>query len=167
MKNAIAVFLLASLAGASCAFGAGTVSQYSQETPADYRQSAVRFGNLPGGMFGPRIAWAEPFVLGKLKLLIVLPNEAAREAVELQSRIPAEVSLIATATHDQWNWPPAAYEAVPITEKIAMDTAHRLLSAGYHYDAIIIGKVQWSSIPAEIRLKILEKARAPGRFWCS
>ncbi|MBI3922861.1 MAG: hypothetical protein HY318_15680, partial [Armatimonadetes bacterium] len=140
---------------------AGTVARYSHETSSDYRHTNKFYGNLPGNLYGPRVAWAEPFVLGKLKLLIVLPIGAAREAVELQSRIPAEVSLITTMGHDNWAKPGAesAYDPVP-SAQVLNDTANRLLSPAYRYDAIIIGKVQWKCIPPEIQRKIFEKVKA-------
>lgn len=141
---------------------AGTVTEYSRELPADYRHSNERFNNYPGSLLGPRIAWAEPHVLGELKLLIVLPWGAAHEAVELRSRIPADVSLITMADWDKWVNPAAAesaYEPVPGDGSALTDTAHRLLSAGYRYDAILIGKVRWSAIPPEVRTKIIEKVK--------
>ena len=161
MKRTIALVILAILSGQLSAEGAGTATQYTRELPADYRHRTAFYDNQPGSLFGPRIAWAEPFVLGKLKLLIVLPISASREAVELQSRIPAEVSLITMQTPNNWATPGGEpdYDPVP-SAAILNDTAQRLLSAGYHYDAILIGKVRWTAIPQEIRRKILEKVRA-------
>lgn len=158
-KCPIGLLLLPLLApGLACA--AGTVTGYSRELPADYRHTNERFNNYPGSLFGPRIAWAEPHVLGKLKLLIILPWGSAYEAVELGSRIPADLSLITMAATDKWVNPQAgepAYEPVPPDGAALTDTAQRLLSPGYRYDAILIGKVRWSAIPPEIQSKVLEK----------
>lgn len=144
------------------AFPAGTVTEYSRNLPADYRHSNMRFNNYPGSVFGPRIAWAEPYALGKLKLLVVLPWGAAHEAVELRARIPADISLITMAERDKWVNPEGGepeYQPVPVDGVALADTAHRLLSAGYRYDAILIGKVKWSAIPPAIRTKILAKVK--------
>ncbi|MBI4025397.1 MAG: beta-galactosidase [Verrucomicrobia bacterium] len=161
MKKELVGLLVILLLKPGWGLPSGTITESSRDLPPDYRHSNTLFGNLPGSLFGPRIAWAEPHVLGKLKLLIILPYGTTHEAVELRSRIPAEVSLITLATHDKWvNTESAepAYEPVPSTE-ILNDTAHRLLSPGYRYDAIVIGKVRWSVIPPAIQNKILEKAR--------
>jgi hypothetical protein len=142
-------------------FAAGTVTEYSRDLPADYRQSNERFNNYPLSLAGPRIAWAEPYALGKLKLLIILPWGAAHEAAELRSRVPSDISLISMAAWDKWVNPPVdgGYDPVPTAGTALTDTAHRLLSAGYRYDAIIIGKVKWSAIPADIRDKIVGKVK--------
>jgi len=138
------------------------VTDYSRELPLNYRPSNERFNHYPGSLWGPRIAWAEPYALGKLKLLLFLPWGAAREATELCSRIPADVSLITVADWDKWVNPGAgepAYEPVPPEGTTLTDTAQRLLSPGYRYDAIILGKVQWSAIPPEVQDKVLEKVK--------
>jgi hypothetical protein len=143
-------------------FGAGTVTEYSRDLPADYRPSNERFNHHPLSLAGPRIAWAEPYALGELKLLLILPWGTTHEAGELRSRVPAEISLITMADWDKWVNPGAAesaYEPVPGDGTALTDTAHRLLSTGYRFDAIVIGKVKWSAIPAEVRNKIVEKVR--------
>ena len=158
-KNLVCLLFLFALTP-GFAFAAGTVTAYSRDLPADYRHSYARFNNYPGSLFGPRIAWADPHVLGKLKLLIILPWGTAHEAVELRSRISADVSLITIARHDRWvntTSGEPAYEPVPA--EALMDTAHPLLSAGFRYDAILIGKVRWSVIPSAIRTKILTKVK--------
>jgi hypothetical protein len=155
-------FLAWLLLGPSLGWAAGTVTGYSRALPAGYEHSNERFNNYPGSLFGPRIAWAEPHVLGQLKLLIILPWGAAHEAVELRSRLPAEVNLITMAANDMWVNPGAgepAYQPVPPEGTALSDTAHRLLSPGYRYDAIVIGKVRWSAIPPAIQEKVLEKVR--------
>jgi len=157
MKRTLSLSLLAP----SLVLAAGTVVEYSHDLPADYRHSNVKFNNYPGSLLGPRIAWAEPHVLGKLRLLIILSWDGVHEVTELRSRIPADVSLITMARHDRWvntESREPAYEPVPSAEALG-DTAHRLLSPGYRYDAILIGKVRWSAIPRAIRAKILKKVK--------
>jgi hypothetical protein len=143
-------------------FAAGTVTGYSRDLAADYRHSNERFNNHPMSLSGPRVAWAEPYALGKLKLLIILPWGTAHEAAELRSRIPAEISLITMADRDKWVNPGAGeapYEPVPPDGVALNDTASLLLSAGCGYDAILIGKVKWSAIPGAIQEKVLAKVR--------
>lgn len=154
--------LILLLLGRGWIFAAGTVTEYSCDLPADYRHSNERFNNYPLSLAGPRIAWAEPYALGRLKLLIILPWGTAHEAAELRSRVPADISLITMADWDKWVNAGAgepAYQPVPPEGSALTDTAHRLLSAGYRYDAIVIGKVRWSAIPPEVRSKIIEKVK--------
>ena len=139
---------------------AGTVTGYSHVADPDYRHSNRFFGNLPGTLRTPHIAWAEPHALGSLKLLLVLPIGAARESLELRERIPADVSLITMQKHDGWATASreAAYDPVPSAE-VLDDTARRLLSPAFRYDAIVIGKVRWPAIPESIRRLVLDKVR--------
>ncbi len=159
MRNTIVGLLIIFLMKPALVFSSGTITEYSRELPPNYRYNNMVMGNQPGSLFGPRIAWAEPYALGKLKLLIILPIDASHEAVELRSRIPADISLITPTKYDQWfdgkegdNW-------ISPSKDILNNTANRLLGLGYHYDAIIIGKVRWSIIPLEIRNKVLEKVK--------
>ena len=163
MKNGICIIASLLFMVPVLAFASGTVREYSRFLPADYRHSNERFNNYPGTLSGPRIEWAAPFAIGRLKLLIILPWGAAHEASELRSRIPADINLITTAGFDKWVNPQAgepAYEPVPVDGVVLNDTANRLLSAGYRYDAIVVGKVKWSVIPQTIQEKILAKVRA-------
>ncbi|HOL21324.1 MAG TPA: beta-galactosidase [bacterium] len=160
---AIFTFILFILFLSTTAFTAGTVKEYSYTVSDGYRYSNERFNNYPCSLYGPRIEWAQPFALGKLKLLIIIPWGSCYEVPELCSRIPAEVNLITTASSGKWVNPGSgepAYEPVPVDGVALNDTAHRLLSAGYKYDAIIIAKVKWSIIPPVIQDKILAKVKA-------
>jgi hypothetical protein len=162
MKRALRGVFFGVLWAPVLSFAAGTVAEYSRTLPPDYRQSNQRFNHYPGSLLRPGIAWADPYALGRLRLLIVLPWNAAHESAELRSRIPADISLITMAAGDKWVNPQAgelAYEPVPPDGVALTDTARRLLSPGYRYDAILIGKVAWSAIPAEIQGRILEKVR--------
>ena len=157
MKTTFMWLLVALLLKPGLAFSAGTVTDYARDVPPDYRHNNAIVGNQPGSLFGPRIAWAEPYALGKLKLLIILPLGSSHEAIEMRSRIPAEVGLITPIAHDKWF---EKSDTVPAGADVLTETTSRLLSAGYRYDAIIIGKVKWSVIPPEIRNKILEKVKS-------
>ncbi len=143
------------------ASGAGTITEYSREAPAGYQYRNDFFGNLPMDLYGPRIDWATPYSLGNLKILAILPSDSAREAAELKSRIPADISLITVSKYDCWHKEGGepAYDPIP-SEEMLDDLANHLLSGGYRYDAIIIGKVKWTAIPEMIRNKILGRVRS-------
>ncbi len=158
LTGILAALLVMSLSQLS----AQTVTAYSRHTPVDYQHSNTRFGNYPGSYFAPRIEWARPFVGGRLNLLLFLPMDAARESVELASRIDAHVEII-TSRRDQiwWDTGPGGdgfYCDIP-SEQALNERARMLLSPAYQYHAIIIGKVKWSVIPEDIRQKILERVK--------
>ena len=150
---------------ASTAFGisAQTVTEYSRQRPQDYKWSNTRFGNYPGSYFTPRIEWARPFSAGRLDLLVFLPQRAARESVELASRLDAWVDIVANSRHSGWwvGWSPPGpsfYDDIP-SEQALNERALGFLSPAYRYHAIIIGKIKWSVIPENIRKQILERVK--------
>ena len=148
------------LLAAPVALVAATVTEYSRQTPVGYTPSNQRHGNLPFSLQTPRIEWARPCVLGKMKLLAVLPVAATREAVELASRLEAEVKVVNLKEHGTW-WSPGEsqfYNSTPLEEALN-DNAARLLSAAYKYDAIIIGHVKWSAIPENIRKLVVGRVK--------
>lgn len=140
---------------------AQTVTGYSHNPPADYVHSNLRFGNYPGGYFTPRIEWARPYATGQLKILAFLPLTAARESVELASRLDAQVDIVTPTSHDTWysGGEGGFYSSIPSLEELN-GRATLLLSPAYRHHAIVIGKLKWSVIPADIRNRILAKVKA-------
>lgn len=138
-----------------------TINDYTRNPPPGYVHSNTRFGNYPGGFFTPRIEWARPSATGRMKILAFLPLSAARESVELASRLDADVDIVTPQSHDKW-WDGGEggfYSSIPSAQELN-ERAALLLSPAYRHQAIIIGKLKWSVIPAEIRARILDKVRA-------
>lgn len=140
---------------------AQTVTGYSHDPVPGYVHTNDRFGNYPGGYFTPRIEWARPLATGRIKVLAFLPLEAAREAVELASRLDAQVDIVTPSGHDVWfkGREGDFYNSIPSAAELNARAA-RLLSSAYRHHAIVIGKLKWSSIPADVRDRILAKVRA-------
>jgi len=144
---------------------AQTVTEYSRHTPGGYRYSNERFGNYPGSYFTPRIEWARPFVAGPLNLLVFMPTAAARESVELASRLDARVDIVASAGNGGfYTWAHWArgeggfYSDIPSPQALD-ERARILLSPAYRHHAIIIGRLMWTIIPEEFRAAILAKVK--------
>ena len=149
---------LASLLAAMAA-GGQTVGDYVQRTPPAYQHDNTLFNKHPGSLQTPCVQWAVPYALGKLKLLLVLPADAAREGVELQERLSSDVTMITTKDHKTWGEPKTEfYSMVPVGDEIT-SLARLKLSPHNRYDAIVIGKFQWTAIPEEIRQLILSKVK--------
>ena len=155
--------LMAILAITVSELSAQTVTETSRQTPPDYKHSNTRFGNYPGTYFTPRIEWGRPLATGRLNLLAFIPLRAARESVELASRLDAKIDMVTTSFPDNWwvGWKrsgPSFYDDIP-TEQALNERARLLLSPAYNHNAIIIGKIKWSVIPEDIRRRILEKVK--------
>jgi hypothetical protein len=162
----MALLLLLTIGGLS----AQTVTEYSRQTPPDYKHSNTRFGNYPGSYFTPRIEWGRPLATGQLNLLVFLPLRAAHESVELASRLDAKVDIVTTTNNinprGNWEWfqswkgdgKYSFYAPIP-TEQALNDRAMVLLSPAYRHNAIIIGKIKWRVIPEDIRKGILAKVK--------
>ena len=164
------LFLMALFVMTVSELSAQTVNEYSRQTPPDYKHSNTRFGNYPGSYFSPRIEWGRPLATGQLQLLVILPLSAARESVELASRLDAKVDMI-TSVFPYTNrklskdlsraWYLGTgdfYEAIP-SEQVLNKRTTDFLSPAYRHNAIIIGKIQWTIIPEDIRKRILEKVK--------
>lgn len=146
---------------------AQTVTGYSRQPSPDYRLSNDRPGNYPMNYFGPRIEWARPGAAGPLNVLMFTHTAAAREAVELTSRIDVQVDLILSSGNggfDTWadnrrGDQGGFYAAVPSKQALNDRTA-AFLSPAYKHDVILIGRLMWTIIPDNFRQQILAKVKA-------
>lgn len=104
---------------------------------------------------------------GPLNVLMFAHAAAAREAVELTSRIDSRVDLILSSGNggfDTWaddrlGDQGGFYAAVPSKQALNDRTA-AFLSPAYKHDAIIIGRLMWTIIPENFRQQILAKVKA-------
>jgi hypothetical protein len=135
-----------------------TVTGYESETPEKYKVSNNVAAELPLSLVSPHIKWATPFALGKLNCLVLLPAEAARDAVELKERIDCELTPLLTFRHiDEVE--KEQYILGPLYKNLADDASIKL-SRAYHYDVIVIGRLHWPVLSAEMKKMIFEKVKA-------
>lgn len=165
MKKAI-LSLVLGVGMAAPALIAQTVAESTREIPPGYKSSNERFGNYPMSYFGPRTEWARPAAAGRLSVLVFAPTVAARDAVELASRLDAQVDLVVSSGNggfDTWaddrRGEGGFYAAIPSKQALNDRTA-AFLSPAYRHDAIIIGRLMWTIIPENFRQQILAKAKA-------
>ena len=118
------------------------------------------YDRLPGTLQTSHVPWARPLTGGKLAVLFVCPYNNSREVVELAQRLDVNATVIMSAGHTGWSegyfeghnaTPLQGVEAKSVLEKLS----RQRLALENHYDAIVIGKLSWQVIPAEVRDAIL------------
>ncbi len=162
MKNRI-LFLMTFIAAIPFLLLAQTVTEYSRHTPETYKHSNNRYGNYPMSYFAPRTEWARPAAAGRLNVLLFAHTYAARDAVELASRIDAQVDLVVSSGNGGteglgWADPQRSFYST-VQQEEADERARILLSPAYRHHAIIIGRLMWGTIPEQFRAQILAKVK--------
>ena len=118
------------------------------------------YDRLPGTLETSHVPWARPLSGGKLDVLFICPYNNSREVVELAQRLDVNATVIMSAGHTGWSegfvegtnaTPLQGVEAKSVLEKLSRER----LALENHYDAIVIGKLSWQVIPAEVRDAIL------------
>jgi len=121
------------------------------------------YDQLPGTYETQHVPWARPLPEGKLEVLFILPYSNSREVIELAQRLDLNYTVIMTAGEDSWWDGPvnnSVYPGTPIGGTDAQNTVNQIadarLSLSNYYDAIVIGKVSWASIPGTYQSLILQ-----------
>jgi hypothetical protein len=133
-----------------------TVGQYSHRK-GDYELVNTAYNQLPATLISPHIAWARNPAWGEPRVLLVLPTWASRDAVELKQRFPCQVSVVMTRSHLEWAVPKSGEPYGEADAKEPTRIALTLLHRPDKYDAIVIGKVDWSAIPEPVRQLVLDR----------
>ena len=126
------------------------------------------YDRLPGTWETPHIKWARPYAGGKLNALFIIPYCNSREVVETAQRLDLRYTVIMNASRNAWDQGSSeGPTATPLTgveaQVVLGDIARRRLSLGFRYDVIVIGKVSWLIMPADVRGLVLEHvARGTG-----
>jgi len=133
------------------AIGRGSAETFAVNQPYD---------QLPGTVITPHIVWANPYSLGKTKVLVIAPTWSQRETVELAQRLSLDYSpLMAFNSKDLLGEKEKNHEA-----EVPADIARRMIRERLtnDYDAIIIGKMEWDGFPLDMKVAILEKVKTQG-----
>lgn len=122
------------------------------------------YDQLPGTRETPHTKWLNPLAGGKLKVLHILPYNAAREVIELAQRLGQDHTVILCAGRNVWDegyWEGA--NATPLHGAAARalldELSGKRLSLDNHYDLIVIGHVSWPTLPDKARELILAHVR--------
>jgi hypothetical protein len=116
------------------------------------------FHTLGEGVVSPHVPWAKPLPGGPIATLFITPRERSRDAVELIQRVDLDYGSALVYSASQFGHPTdrmvikGATEA-DLTERLRTQLARQL-------EAIVIGSVNWQTIPEEFRQAILQKVAA-------
>ncbi|MBC7328415.1 beta-galactosidase [bacterium] len=107
----------------------------------------------------PHIEWLKPYFKGPIKILFITHRGGMREVVELSERMDIDFTVFSVASPD------AFYErdpANPSTLSPESMTAEGEAKLAKPYDVIVLGNINWSSLPLSIRYLILKKVKEEG-----
>ncbi len=152
-----AILLLALLPAAGHAAGP-TVSEYRYEPLPGYRYTNQPWDQMPGSLTTPHVAWANPSVHGRLKVLVISPCWSARETVELAQRLSLDVTPLMVSSYTDWYQKGEGYNNAS-ADQLRAATEIRL-STHARYQAVIIGSMSWKAIPAEVQKRIVAQVNA-------
>ena len=113
------------------------------------------FHTLGEGLVTPHLQWAKPLPGGPIKTLFIVPRTRARDAVELIQRVDMNHGSALIFSAQQFGRSTSLLEITGATEK---DLAQRLeRELARPLEAIIIGRVHWTTLPEHFRRMILDK----------
>ena len=119
------------------------------------------YDRLPGTRETYHVKWAKPWAGGKLNVLFILPFCNSREVVETAQRLELDYTVIMNSGSAVWE--DGYFEGATATplkgeeaKLVLGEIVQKRLSLGHSYDAIVIGKLSWPVIPADVRELILK-----------
>jgi len=134
------------------------------------------YDRLPGTWETYHTKWAKPLAGGPLRVLFIVPYSNSREVIELAQRLDIEYTVIMTAGRSVWKHgsfipESASGDGTPLHGEdadILDQIAAQRLALDNRYDSIVIGKISWEVIPADLRQQILKHvARGTGLVYVS
>ena len=121
------------------------------------------YDRLSGALVTPHVAFARPYVKGKVKVLVIAPTWTQRETVELSQRLDMEFVPLMTESfegfgHYQGGGERATY--LTISPQQFQKVVESRLAPEAKYDVIVIGRMAWNVFPEDVRARILKKVEA-------
>ena len=115
----------------------------------------------PYGILGmdyetPHVKWGKPLAGGPIDVLVMAPEWTHRETVELAQRLDVRFAAWMCHTTERMH-AKLGEQPLPGAETIAGLLSEKLEA---DHDAIVIGKLRWSMLPAKARRELLAKVRA-------
>ena len=110
------------------------------------------YDKLSSRLVTPHIKWANPYYLGKTRVLVIAPAWSQRETVELAQRLSMDYAPLMVVSYDKF-FIPDMY--LWVSEDVFLEVTKENLSRDY--DVIVIGKLNWGLLPPEYQSSILDK----------
>ena len=137
-----------------------------------YGDENQAYDKLSDAFVTPHVKWATPLAGGKVRALVVIPYNMAREAIELKERIDLDMTVIQTAgklkraqayADGDTATPLRGTEAEIVVDRIMRE---RLVDAKAKYDVIVLARIGWDVFKAEEKQAIVDRVKAgTGLVW--
>jgi hypothetical protein len=117
------------------------------------------YGVLTRSHETPHVKWADPYIQGPVKTLVLAPMWTQRETVELAQRLSLDFTPWMCSTYFEVAPAYLEHEARYFFPPAGMLYEHlnAYLAPGSDFDVIVIGKLHWAMLPPESRLALLKK----------
>ena len=116
------------------------------------------YGIINNAYETPHVKWAVPYAGGAIDALVLAPQWSQRETVELAQRLSLNYTAWMSETFTQMTTPAASDPAFAFFQPPPAVVYRQLRECvGEDYDVIIVGKLNWTMMPGEQRLALLEK----------
>ncbi len=113
---------------------------------------------LTGAYETPHVKWAKPYAGGEIRALVMAPMWSQRETVELAQRLSLDYTAWMTEAFSRvldplGKWPTASFFKPPpaLIDRLLREYILK------EYDVIVVGKLDWSALPAKQRFELLQK----------
>ncbi|MDD2708343.1 MAG: beta-galactosidase trimerization domain-containing protein [Verrucomicrobiae bacterium] len=141
-----------------CLFAILMLMAFRAQAVSDYGPKFVSPGEE---VATPHITWAKPDAQGSMKVLFVVYRLGMREVVELAQRLDLNYTVFTMGSGSCWRNPCDFLSKERFDPDCARDrdalVDDFLAKLEGNYDAIVIGNIQWDSLPLIIQAKILKK----------
>lgn len=104
----------------------------------------------------PHIQWLKPYSKGPLNILFITHRGGMREIVEIAQRMDINYTVFAVHNPNTFFERDPANPSTLTPESMTADGENKLAGS---YDVIVLGNINWSSLPLSIRYLILKKVK--------
>lgn len=104
----------------------------------------------------PHIQWLKPYSKGPLNILFITHRSGMREIVEIAQRMDINYTVFCIYSPDTFYERDPANPSTLTPESMIAEGERKLEGS---YDVIVLGNINWSSLPISIRYLILKKVK--------
>lgn len=104
----------------------------------------------------PHIQWLKPYSNGTLKILFITHRLGMREVVEIYQRMDIQYDVFCISRPNIF-WEENPHNPDTLTMESMIEDGEKKLSKDY--DMIVLGNIDWSVLPSQLRYQILKKVK--------
>ena len=156
MKLLMSLLTVITLAGSAYAGRTFETYEYTAEPNQEIFKNPYSLDNVPRTLSSPRTVWGKPSVFSPVNALFLVPVYSTREVLELDQRMDI-ISCIAPAMDFKFLSNAGDWYSNPFGDKAVLgDYMIDRLHPMRHYDAVVIGKLDWNIIPEKARAQLIQ-----------